>query len=124
MIAFALQFARWRLKAGSVRLAHRKPCFDTPMKTSLRTIGMIAAFGFALASLLQFTGLVTIPGVPPAILVGGFVFSCSLVLVLGDYSRKPAFRVRRTSADSNHEGYTVNRPAGQGPDWTYTTRNK
>ena len=87
---------------------------------------MIAALGFALATLVQFTGLVNIPGIPPAGLVGGLVVACILVLVLGDYSRKPAFRVRRTSTsvDSPDAGSTVNRPAGQGPDWTYTTRSK
>ena len=85
---------------------------------------MIAALGFALATLVQFTGLIDIPVIPPAGLVGGLVVSCMLVLVLGDYSRKPAFRVRRTSPESTQEGYTVNRPAGQAPDWTYTTRTK
>ena len=57
-------------------------------------------------------------------LVGGLVVSCTLVFVLGDYSRKPAFRVRRTSTESADAGPTVNRPAGQAPDWTYTTRTK
>ena len=94
------------------------------MKTIIRTVSTIAALGFALATLLQFTGLVTIPGIPPAALVGGLVVSCTLVLALGDYSRKPAFRVRRTSTEPADAGPTVNRPAGQAPDWTYTTRTK
>jgi hypothetical protein len=85
---------------------------------------MFAALGFAFAILLQFTGLVTIPGVPPFGLVGGLVVSGTLLLVLGDYSRKPAFRVRRTSTEPADAGPTVNRPAGQTPDWTYTTRVK
>ena len=93
------------------------------MKTTLRTVSMIAALGFALATLLQFTGLISLPGIPTAGLVGGLAVSCILVLVLGDYSRKPAFRVRRTSTDSA-DAPTVNRPAGQAPDWTYTTRVK
>ena len=92
------------------------------MKTIIRTVSTIAALGFALATLLQFTGLVTIPGIPPGGLVGGLVASCTLALFLGDYSRKPAFRVRRTSAESADTRPTVNRPAGQAPDWTYTTR--
>jgi hypothetical protein len=94
------------------------------MKTTLRTVGMIAALGFALATLLQFTGLINFPGIPTAGLIGGLAISCTLALVLGDYSRKPAFRVRRTSTDSADAGPTVNRPAGQAPDWTYTTRVK
>ena len=91
-----------------------------------RIVSIIAALGFAVATLVQFTGLVNIPGIPLAGLIGGLVVSCTLVLVLGDYSRKPAFRVRRTPAspDSPDAGFTVNRPAGQGPDWTYTTRAK
>ena len=94
------------------------------MKTILRIVSVIAALGFALATLLQFTGLATIPGITTAGLVGGLAVSCTLVLVLGDYSRKPAFRVRRTSAGPADAGPTVNRPAGQAPDWTYTTRVK
>jgi hypothetical protein len=94
------------------------------MKTIIRTVSTIAALGFVLATLLQFTGLVTIPGIPLAGLIGGLVVSCTLVLLLGDYSRKPAFRVRRTSAEPADAGPTVNRPAGQAPDWTYTTRTK
>ena len=90
----------------------------------LRKISIIAALGFALATLLQFIGLVHIPGISTAGLVGGLVVSCTLVLVLGDYSRKPAFRVRRTSKESTDAGPTVNRPAGQAPDWTYATRVK
>ena len=59
-----------------------------------------------------------------AALVGGFVVSCVLAFMMGDYARKPAFRVRRTASDSTDAGPTVNRPAGQAPDWTYTTRSK
>jgi hypothetical protein len=94
------------------------------MKTTLRTVSMIAALGFAIAAMVQFTGLVSIPGISPAGLIGGLVGSCTLVLLLSDYSRKPAFRVRRMSTDSTDAGPTVNRPAGQAPDWTYTTRAK
>jgi hypothetical protein len=94
------------------------------MKTILRTLSLIAALSFALATLVQFTGLVQIPGIPPTGLVGGLVVSCILVLLLGDYARKPAFRVRRTSEGSTDAGPTVNRPVGQAPDWTYTTRIK
>src|SRR5215207_5845333 len=95
-----------------------------PMKTTLRALSLIAAFAFALATLLQFSGLVNISGIPPAGLVGGLLVSCTLVLVLVDYSRKPAFRVRRTSTEPADAGPTVHRPAGQAPDWTYTTRVK
>lgn len=94
------------------------------MKITIRTVSIFVALGFALASLVQFTGLVEIPGVTPADLIGGVVASCTLVLLLGDYSRRPAFRVRRTSSDPSHEGPTVNRPSGQGPDWTYMTQVK
>jgi hypothetical protein len=94
------------------------------MKTTLRIVSMIAALGFAFATLLQFTGLVAIPGVPTTGLIGGLAVACTLLLVLGDYSRKPAFRVRRSSVAPADAGPTVNRPAGQAPDWTYTTRAK
>lgn len=94
------------------------------MKTTLRSVSIIAALAFAIATLVQFTGLADIPGVPLVALVGGLLVSCMLVLLLGDYSRKPAFRVRRTSTESPDAGQTVNRPAGQAPDWTYTTRTK
>ena len=94
------------------------------MKTTLRTASILAALGFALATLLQFTGLINFPGIPTAGLVGGLAVACTLVLVLGDYSRKPAFRVRRAYPESTDAGPTVNRPAGQAPDWTYTTRVK
>ena len=40
------------------------------MKTILRIVSVIAALGFALATLLQFTGLAAIPGLTTAGLVG------------------------------------------------------
>ena len=74
---------------------------------------------------MQFAGWVNLPGISLFGLVGGLVLSFTLVVLLGDYSRKPAFRVRRTSTSPESDaGFTVNRPAGQGPDWTYTTRAK
>ena len=94
------------------------------MKTTVRTVSLISALAFALAAAAQFAGLAAIPGVPTAALAGGLVISCLLAFMLGDYARKPAFRVRRTATDSTDAGPTVNRPAGQGPDWTYTTRSK
>jgi hypothetical protein len=94
------------------------------MKSTLRKASLVAAFGFALAALLQFAGVVAIPRVSTAALVGGLAVSCLLAFMLGDYSRKPAFRVRRLSTDAGDAGPTVNRPAGQAPDWTYTTRSK
>jgi hypothetical protein len=94
------------------------------MKTTLRTVSLIAALAFAVATLVQFTGLFDIPGIPPGALVGGLAVSGMLVLLLGDYSRKPAFRVRRTMTESPDASPTVNRPADQAPDWTYTTRTK
>ena len=94
------------------------------MKTSFRTICLILAAGFALATLAQFAGLFTIPGVPTAVLLGGAVACAALAFVLGDYERKPAFRVRRTDDVPADADTTVNRPAGPGPDWTYTTKAK
>jgi hypothetical protein len=94
------------------------------MKTTLRTVSLISALAFALAAVAQFAGLVAIPGVPTAALAGGLVVSCLLAFMLGDYAWKPVFRVRRTAGDSTEAGPTVNRPAGPGPDWTYTTRSK
>jgi hypothetical protein len=94
------------------------------MKSTLRTVSVMSAIGFAFAALLQFADLFTIPGVPTAALLGGFVVSCVVALMLGDYARKPAFRVRRIAGDSTDAGPTVNRPANQAPDWTYTTRTK
>jgi hypothetical protein len=94
------------------------------MKSTLRTVSLIATLTFALAALLQFAGVVRIPRVPTTALVGGFAVSCLVAFMLGDYARKPAFRVRRTRVDSSDAGPTVNRPAGQAPDWTYTTRPK
>jgi hypothetical protein len=103
---------------------HTAARFRHPMKSILRTVSLISAVGFALAALLQFAGLVTLPRISTAVLVGGFAVSCVLGLMLGDYARKPAFRVRRTRVDSPDAGPTVNRPTGQAPDWTYTTRSK
>jgi membrane associated rhomboid family serine protease len=94
------------------------------MKSILRAVSLIFVLGFAFASLLQFANVVIIPGVPTAALVGGFVVSCVLALISGDYARKPAFRVRRAASESPDAGPTVNRPPGQAPDWTYTTRSK
>ena len=94
------------------------------MKSTLRSVSLIFAVGFALAALLQFAGFVVIPRVPTVALVGGFAVSCVIAFMLGDYARKPAFRVRRTAIDSPDAGPTVNRPSGQAPDWTYTTRAK
>ena len=94
------------------------------MKSIIRLTSQISAFAFALAAIAQFSGLVAVPGVPTAVLVGGLVVSCLLAFMLGDYTRKPAFRVRRTVSDATDAGHTVNRPAGQAPDWTYTTRSK
>jgi hypothetical protein len=92
------------------------------MKTKLRIISFIAALAFALAAAAEFVGLVTFQSLTTTVLLGGFVVSCVVALALGDYARKPSFRVRRTAGDE--AGPTVNRPAGPGPDWTYTTRSK
>ena len=92
------------------------------MKTTLRKVSWISTLGFALAALVQFAGF-AIPGVPTAALLGGFLAFVVLAFVLGDYSQKPAFRVRRTT-ESAEASPTVNRPADAGPDWTYTTRAK
>ena len=94
------------------------------MKNTLRTASLIAAFVFALAAGAQFSGLVSLPGLATSALVGGLVVSGVLAFASGDYARKPSFRVRRTAQDSADAGPTVNRPAGPGPDWTYTTRTK
>lgn len=94
------------------------------MKTSFRTICLFLAVGCALATLAQFAGLFTIPGVPTAALLGGSVACAAVAFVLGDYERKPAFRVRRTDDILVDADATVNRPAGPGPDWTYTTKAK
>jgi hypothetical protein len=91
------------------------------MKSILRKIGLFFAFGFALAAALQFIDFVTLPGISTGALVAGLAVSCVFTFMLVDYSRKPAFRVRRTDMDA---GPTVNRPPGPGPDWTYTTRSK
>lgn len=94
------------------------------MKTKLRLACFISAVAFAVVAFAQFAGFVSVPGVTTTVLVGGFVVSSVVAFALGDYARKPAFRVRRTAADSTDAGPTVNRPAGQAPDWTYTTRTK
>src|SRR5688572_2635302 len=92
----------------------------TPMKSTIHIASLISALAFALAAVAQFAGLVTIPGVPTFVLAGGLVVFCVVLFMLGDYGRKPAFRVRRTASAIGAEP-TVNRPAGPGPDWTYTT---
>ena len=51
------------------------------MKTTLRMVSLFAAFGFALAALLQFAGVVTIPSVSTAALVGGLAVSCLLAFM-------------------------------------------
>jgi hypothetical protein len=94
------------------------------MKTKLRIISLISALAFALAAATQFVGLVSFQSLTTTVLLGGFVVSCIVAFALGDYARKPSFRVRRTAGDSTDAGPTVNRPAGPGPDWTYTTRSK
>jgi hypothetical protein len=94
------------------------------MKTKLRIISFIAALAFALAAATEFVGLVSFRSPMTTILLGGFVVSFLVAFALGDYARKPSFRVRRTATDSTDAGPTVNRPAGPGPDWTYTTRSK
>ena len=95
-----------------------------PMKNMLRIASLVTAFVFALAAGAQFSGLVSLPGLATSTLGGGLVVSCMLAFALGDYARKPSFRVRRTASSSTDAGPTVNRPAGPGPDWTYTTRTK
>jgi hypothetical protein len=94
------------------------------MKSLLRILSLISACGFALATVIQTAGIFAIPGVHAAALVGGLAGSCLFALMLGDYARKPAFRVRRASSAPGDAGPTVNRPAGPGPDWTYATRIK
>jgi hypothetical protein len=94
------------------------------MKHTLRRLSLVAAAVFALATLVQALDLARIPAVPALALAGGCLAACVLALVLGDYQRKPAFRVRRNDVDGTDAGPTVNRPAGQEPDWTYTTRVK
>ena len=94
------------------------------MKSTLRFVSIVLAVAFAIAAFAQFAGLFTIPGAPTAALFGALVVCCVVAFALGDYARKPAFRVRRTSEPSADAGYTVNRPAGSPPDWTYTTRHK
>jgi hypothetical protein len=97
--------------------------FSSPMKTILRSVSLVSAIAFALAAMLQFSGLAPVPGVHPTVLIGGLVVSCLLALMLRDYARKPAFRVRR-SVEAIDAGPTVNRPTSAAPDWTYTTRSK
>ena len=94
------------------------------MKTTFRRVSQLAALAFGLAALVQFAGLVSFSHVSTTALVGGCVVASMVALALGDYARKPAFRVRRTVGDGTEAGPTVNRPAGPGPDWTYTTRVK
>jgi hypothetical protein len=94
------------------------------MKTKVRIISYISALAFALAAATEFVGLVSFQSATTTLLLGGFVVSCLVAFALSDYARKPSFRVRRTAGDSPDAGPTVNRPAGQGPDWTYTTRSK
>ena len=92
------------------------------MKTKFRIFSFIAALAFALAAATEFVGLVSFPSPTTTVLLGGFVVSCLVAFALADYARKPSFRVRRSAGDE--AGPTVNRPAGPGPDWTYTTRAK
>ena len=94
------------------------------MKSMIRIASTISVLVFALAAVAQFAGFVTIPGVSTFVLAGGLLVSSAILFMLGDYDRKPAFRVRRTASHSADAGPTVNRPAGPGPDWTYTTRSK
>jgi hypothetical protein len=94
------------------------------MKTKLRIISYISALAFALAAATEFVGLVSFQSLTTTMLLGGFVISCIVAFALGDYAQKPAFRVRRRAGDPVNAEHTVNRPAGPGPDWTYTTRSK
>jgi hypothetical protein len=95
------------------------------MKHTLRKISLVIALGFALLLLVDVIGFALVPGLSPLVLAGGLVVSTLFTIMLGDYSWKPAFRVRRPAPDATAGSAASNPPAGEaGPDWTYTTRVK
>jgi hypothetical protein len=95
------------------------------MKHTLRKISLVVALGFALVLVLDLLGLAPLPGLSPLVLAGGLVVATLFALMLGDYSWKPSFRVRRPTPDPAAGPAVSNPPAGEaGPDWTYTTRVK
>ena len=95
------------------------------MKTKLRLASQLSALALSSAAVAQFVGLVSFPGVTTTALVGGLVAASVLAFALGDYARKPSFRVRRTFTDPAETTPGLQARAGAtSPDWTYTTRAK
>ena len=92
------------------------------MKTSLRVAYQISAFTFAIAVVAQLAGLVTVPGLSRASLIGGLAAIGLIAFALGDYTRKPSFRIRRTSSSRTEAASdSPASPAAAAIDWTYTT---
>ena len=92
------------------------------MKTKLRLASQLSALALSSAAVAQFAGLVSFPGVTTNALAGGLVAASVLAFALGDYARKPSFRVRRTDPDPIQATRGIQSRAGAaGPDWTYTT---
>ena len=95
------------------------------MKHTLRRLCTLVTVGFALATLAQVIGLFSIPGVATSTLGIGFFVSGVITFMLGDYTWKPAFRVRRQAPDPSQPAAGNPPPGGDsGPDWTYSTRIK
>ena len=86
------------------------------MKTLLPCALALPVAAFTAAALAHAAGLITFNVLTPAGIAGALLMTALLAFAGADYRRKRALRVRRSATAPDP------RPAGPGPDWTYTTR--
>jgi hypothetical protein len=92
------------------------------MKKLLTFALVLHAACFTAAAFAYAAGFVSFNVLSPGGITGAVVIAVVLLFAWADYRRKPSFRVRRSA-----QGVAADvdpRPAGPGPDWTYTTRTK
>ena len=92
------------------------------MKTPVIALCLFSALAFSLAAIAQLAGLILVQSTSLFVLEGGFVAAATLAFAFVDYSRKPSFRIRRTSVDSTQPAADESGTSSSQLDWTYAPR--
>ena len=93
------------------------------MKNTVVAASLMPVLAFALATAAQIAGLVSFSGLNPTAFIGGLIATGVLAFAFSDYSRKPAFRVRRTARQPTRTTPATSRtPVAASCDWTNNTR--
>lgn len=93
------------------------------MPTFFRRLSLVFATGYAVTIVSEFAGLISFDVFSLPLLIGGFIGSALVTLVISDYSRRPSFRVRGSSRDRVVVPPTARLGFDDSALWTYTTRS-